>query len=89
MRLIGGCCGTTPKHIAAIARALADRTPVCKKDVKQRHTIVVQEAEQTKRAFPCRHRSHTAVDYRRARSTEKARLNNIFRRSKSVKRSTH
>nr|WP_221261076.1 bifunctional homocysteine S-methyltransferase/methylenetetrahydrofolate reductase [Anoxybacillus tengchongensis] len=48
VRLIGGCCGTTPKHIAAIARALPDRTPVYKKEVKQRHTIVVQEAEQTK-----------------------------------------
>lgn len=47
VRLIGGCCGTTPKHIAAIARALSDRTPVYKKEVKQRHTITVQEAEQT------------------------------------------
>lgn len=26
--LIGGCCGTSPEHIAAIARALAGRTPV-------------------------------------------------------------
>lgn len=26
-RVIGGCCGTTPKHIAAIARALADYVP--------------------------------------------------------------
>jgi homocysteine S-methyltransferase len=23
-RLVGGCCGTTPKHIAAIAAAIAD-----------------------------------------------------------------
>ena len=27
-RLIGGCCGTTPRTIAAMATALADRTPV-------------------------------------------------------------
>lgn len=27
-RLIGGCCGTTPRTIAAIATALADRKPV-------------------------------------------------------------
>ena len=26
-RLIGGCCGTTPKHIAAIAAAIADLQP--------------------------------------------------------------
>lgn len=26
-RLIGGCCGTTPAHIAAIARAIADLPP--------------------------------------------------------------
>ncbi|CAM4253355.1 bifunctional homocysteine S-methyltransferase/methylenetetrahydrofolate reductase [Paenibacillus tarimensis] len=26
-RLIGGCCGTTPEHVAAIAQALADYTP--------------------------------------------------------------
>ncbi|MCM3040333.1 bifunctional homocysteine S-methyltransferase/methylenetetrahydrofolate reductase [Paenibacillus motobuensis] len=26
-RLIGGCCGTTPEHIAATARALADYNP--------------------------------------------------------------
>jgi homocysteine S-methyltransferase len=27
-RLIGGCCGTNPKHIAAIAAAIADLRPV-------------------------------------------------------------
>ncbi|NLM78138.1 MAG: bifunctional homocysteine S-methyltransferase/methylenetetrahydrofolate reductase [Ruminococcaceae bacterium] len=27
VRLLGGCCGTTPRHIAALARALADRKP--------------------------------------------------------------
>ncbi|WP_256761515.1 bifunctional homocysteine S-methyltransferase/methylenetetrahydrofolate reductase [Cohnella sp. WQ 127256] len=27
-RLIGGCCGTTPEHIAAIAKALHDYTPI-------------------------------------------------------------
>ena len=32
-RLIGGCCGTTPAHIAAIAAAIADLRPVRSKRV--------------------------------------------------------
>jgi methionine synthase I (cobalamin-dependent)/5,10-methylenetetrahydrofolate reductase len=35
-RLIGGCCGTTPAHIAAVAKAIADLRPVTSKVV---HTI--------------------------------------------------
>jgi methionine synthase I (cobalamin-dependent) len=27
-RLIGGCCGTTPAHIAAVSKMLVDRRPV-------------------------------------------------------------
>ena len=33
-RLIGGCCGTNPKHIAAIASAIADLQPVRSKTVR-------------------------------------------------------
>jgi methionine synthase I (cobalamin-dependent)/5,10-methylenetetrahydrofolate reductase len=33
-RLIGGCCGTTPAHIAAVARAIADLAPVHSKPVR-------------------------------------------------------
>lgn len=33
-RLIGGCCGTGPTHIAAIARAIADLAPVTSKSVR-------------------------------------------------------
>jgi methionine synthase / methylenetetrahydrofolate reductase(NADPH) len=40
VRLIGGCCGTTPKHIEAIANALTDRTPITEKVVKQRHVPI-------------------------------------------------
>lgn len=28
VRLLGGCCGTTPEHIARIAKVLKDKTPV-------------------------------------------------------------
>ncbi len=37
-RLIGGCCGTTPAHIAAVAKAIANLTPVRSKTIR-----VVQE----------------------------------------------
>jgi methionine synthase I (cobalamin-dependent)/5,10-methylenetetrahydrofolate reductase len=33
-RLIGGCCGTTPAHIAAVAKAVADIAPVRSKRVR-------------------------------------------------------
>lgn len=43
VRLIGGCCGTTPEHIAAIARGLQNLAPVKEKDVKQKIEIVPNE----------------------------------------------
>lgn len=33
-RLIGGCCGTTPAHIAALAKAIVDLAPVRSKSVR-------------------------------------------------------
>jgi homocysteine S-methyltransferase len=33
-RLVGGCCGTNPKHIAAIAAAIAELQPVYSKQVR-------------------------------------------------------
>lgn len=41
-RLIGGCCGTTPAHIAAVAKALVDLKPVRSKRVQ-----VIAEASST------------------------------------------
>ncbi|EKN63321.1 bifunctional homocysteine S-methyltransferase/methylenetetrahydrofolate reductase [Schinkia azotoformans] len=34
VRLIGGCCGTTPKHIKAVSKRLKGLAPVTHKDVK-------------------------------------------------------
>ncbi|MED5042114.1 bifunctional homocysteine S-methyltransferase/methylenetetrahydrofolate reductase [Geobacillus stearothermophilus] len=45
VRLIGGCCGTTPKHIEAMAKALAARTPVTEKTVKRRTASVSVQAD--------------------------------------------
>lgn len=45
VRLIGGCCGTTPKHIAAAKKYLEELTPVQKKSAKPEKIQVVREAE--------------------------------------------
>ncbi|KYD18095.1 bifunctional homocysteine S-methyltransferase/methylenetetrahydrofolate reductase [Saccharococcus caldoxylosilyticus] len=52
VRLIGGCCGTTPKHIEAMANALTDRTPVQTKTVKQRHISVSISSNEPNAAPP-------------------------------------
>lgn len=33
VRIIGGCCGTTPEHIAAVSAALKGKTPITKRAV--------------------------------------------------------
>ncbi|WP_110111697.1 bifunctional homocysteine S-methyltransferase/methylenetetrahydrofolate reductase [Bacillus sp. CGMCC 1.16541] len=43
VRLIGGCCGTTPSHISAMADALKDKEPITTKAVKERPRIIVEE----------------------------------------------
>ncbi|MET3696934.1 homocysteine S-methyltransferase [Bacillus oleivorans] len=40
VRLIGGCCGTTPRHIAAFARAVKDKAPVLEKVLPERKVQV-------------------------------------------------
>lgn len=44
VRLIGGCCGTTPKHIEAVKRRLADLPPIHHKVVQQKEAILIKEA---------------------------------------------
>ncbi|TWT05530.1 bifunctional homocysteine S-methyltransferase/methylenetetrahydrofolate reductase [Planococcus sp. CPCC 101016] len=45
VRLIGGCCGTTPKHIAAAKKHLGSLPPITHKEVAVRKPIVIREAE--------------------------------------------
>lgn len=45
VRLIGGCCGTTPKHIAAAKKQLAGLSPVTEKTVTPQKPIIIREAE--------------------------------------------
>lgn len=46
VRLIGGCCGTTPAHVRAMSSALKDLSPITSKVVKMRPAVTVQEREQ-------------------------------------------
>ena len=43
-RLIGGCCGTTPKHIEAAAKALKGLKPVSEKKVKVKKIELINES---------------------------------------------
>lgn len=43
VRLIGGCCGTTPKHIEATKKALASLPPITEKKVKAKQPIIIKE----------------------------------------------
>lgn len=45
VRLIGGCCGTTPKHIAAVKKHIAGLQPITTKPKRQIAVDFVREAE--------------------------------------------
>ncbi len=47
VRLIGGCCGTTPEHIRAIALAVRDQKPITEKQIraKQKLPIIVRQVQ--------------------------------------------
>ncbi|MEH7251194.1 bifunctional homocysteine S-methyltransferase/methylenetetrahydrofolate reductase [Neobacillus niacini] len=49
VRLIGGCCGTTPEHIRAIALELKNSTPVTEKVVKFKAKKMAIESRAAKR----------------------------------------
>lgn len=48
VRLIGGCCGTTPKHIAAVKKKLANVKPVQVKEIKPVSVEFVRVPERPK-----------------------------------------
>ncbi|HWK22770.1 MAG TPA: bifunctional homocysteine S-methyltransferase/methylenetetrahydrofolate reductase [Ureibacillus sp.] len=45
VRLIGGCCGTTPKHIEAAKKLLKQLEPIEEKVAKVQKEVFIQEAE--------------------------------------------
>lgn len=48
VRLIGGCCGTTPKHIEAVKNQLERLKPIESKEAKLQQDILIQDPEPTK-----------------------------------------
>ncbi|MFK8794802.1 bifunctional homocysteine S-methyltransferase/methylenetetrahydrofolate reductase [Planococcus plakortidis] len=48
VRLIGGCCGTTPKHIEAVKKRIGHLQPITEKKVEEKKPIVIREAEALK-----------------------------------------
>ncbi len=48
VRLIGGCCGTTPKHIEATKKRLAQLVPITEKEIKPGMTEFVRVPEPRK-----------------------------------------
>lgn len=52
VRLLGGCCGTTPEHIRAFAAELHDTPPVTEKAVKQKPKKIIIQPEEAKREYP-------------------------------------
>lgn len=49
IRLLGGCCGTTPEHIRAFASALKNSVPITEKIVKLESKKVIVESVAAKR----------------------------------------
>lgn len=45
VRLIGGCCGTTPAHIAEVKKRLADLPPIKVKTIEQQSVREIKEAD--------------------------------------------
>lgn len=53
VRLLGGCCGTTPEHVRALAKGVAGLTPAIEKDVKPPEKItIVDDDKRAGRSLP-------------------------------------
>lgn len=52
VRLLGGCCGTTPEHIRAFAAALKNTAPITEKTVKTVPEKIVVGSSTVQREFP-------------------------------------
>jgi homocysteine S-methyltransferase len=52
IRLLGGCCGTTPEHIRAFASELKNSAPISEKVVHFKPKKIVSEARSPKRDCP-------------------------------------
>lgn len=51
VRLLGGCCGTTPDHIRAFAKELKGVPPIIEKKIRERKQIRISTPEKLKRDY--------------------------------------
>ena len=49
VRLIGGCCGTTPAHIEEVKKRLADLPPIKMKHIETKKAVHIREAERVEK----------------------------------------
>ena len=62
VRLIGGCCGTTPEHVRALAEGVKGLAPITEKVVKEREKIeVLKEVERTEKTIPDLAKERTTI----------------------------
>jgi methionine synthase / methylenetetrahydrofolate reductase(NADPH) len=52
VRLLGGCCGTTPEHIQAFASELKGTSPILEKKVKVKEKQIVITATESRPEYP-------------------------------------
>jgi methionine synthase / methylenetetrahydrofolate reductase(NADPH) len=52
VRLLGGCCGTTPEHIKAFASELKNSVPITEKIVELKPRRIVVDSPSPKREYP-------------------------------------
>lgn len=52
VRLLGGCCGTTPEHIRAFSKELKGLPPILEKKIKHRKQIQISTFDNPRREHP-------------------------------------
>lgn len=62
VRLLGGCCGTTPEHIRAMAKGVAGKSPITEKIITRKERIeVAREVARTEKSIPEIAKEKTAI----------------------------
>ena len=80
VRLLGGCCGTTPEHIRAFATELKGTVPVHEKKtiIKEEKILVSSKTSKPEFHSSPRNCQRTIINYCRTRSSKKTGYNQIF-----------
>ncbi|WP_078428510.1 bifunctional homocysteine S-methyltransferase/methylenetetrahydrofolate reductase [Alkalihalobacterium alkalinitrilicum] len=52
VRLLGGCCGTTPEHIRTMAKALKEYPPITEKDIKKKQLVIQVSKDRKDKEIP-------------------------------------